>query len=976
MSECDNMLLNIRARGESGASMRSAYVHSLCIVISVILCLISESYGVSQNSTTSVNRRNLQLRKKPNNIASRNDSLVNSKPEQHVIKAKTEVKPINITGSRHTSSNSTFNKNATINLNIAESRRHLAISSPREDYIAEPEIESNDYAGDLPSAVSDYAGDIESGAASSTRSVGNNELASKNKGKKDKIVKEITRILSKGMSGATESVSVDTLEQLKQRHKQRKQAQDQRAKLYEELLLTAIQSRQGGKTQKSPQSSNPSKSNFNLDADLNNRLKSIDDQEITNDAKNVLQHLQSITSALMSEQQLVESNTIRGQPGASLEPEFLGDPNEGESLSEEQTKSEGEDSKSDKPKDDRPIMRRFKKIKQQFATRRKQLDNIKKLFNVDLALDPKDGSLMGRHAASATKKYTNFRVHEAGDLTLIDDGLSSRAGRGEQRKLRELMTYLRENPAILASVVAELAGVDNSAQSTQSMVNNRRSKPLTRAASYDNTDKLPNSIMMEQNNDYSTDSDLNHSTDSHATRNQQVLRDDPITHKTRSGYDDGTDHGDFRRDEQHMMSNSRQRDSDRSGNYAASERRRRESDERPGNGPTRQLAKTTSTEARLLESLRDRQLMNLARLESIMAEKNQAASNRSTTYTDSRTKSHGRPLTKNKSINGDRKSNQIDDVSEKRYNNNGSSQDKRTKPEQEEVLQHFMYVSPDSNTMPSLSLSRGANSRAPLLDAGSKPLKRFNNWRDVSMTEMSPSQRDDKTDTKPVHLWPSLMPYGAVSADSEAMAIASHTAIQPMSPIPVLSSRSGLAEGASNDIARDEVTNNTTGNENRDHHNMTATQSVAIPKQMTSTVNVTNKLSTSPIHIAGKHAEPVDLHNKSTMHTDRRRTDSHAVMAGTLNIPSREERSRAGTHWHEYGVTQRNTQDNVGPASDQPSDYFSAYKEELQAHKRRYSPLSARKHTSSSDVNSETNEYDDADRDGPDEQSGAIWARS
>lgn len=340
----------------------------------------------------------------------------------------------------------------------------------------------------------DYSDEIKNYANDELDSAGLDEEslfdgASSNMNEK-KVVRELTKILSKGMSGATDQVRVETLENLKRRQKERKALKDNRAKLFEEILTTAINSHpdklkkgKGGTLKakniglKSSASSSPSSSSS---GSVSGSISPYLDSDLGADAETVLQHLQSLSSG----------NYDGGYSSDALSPTPTmseGEPDDSSSNLSEPSNEPSSYEATERPKksqasassSDRPIVRQFKKIKNQISQRRKQLDQIKKLFNIELAL--KDGSLVGKQvaqqqnspsgskkkpkaasAATAAHAYSPMEpVDQSEDFSEDPEAFMGKRSRTpsapvRSEKARELLTYLRDNPEILASVMAEL----------------------------------------------------------------------------------------------------------------------------------------------------------------------------------------------------------------------------------------------------------------------------------------------------------------------------------------------------------------------------------------------------------------------------------------------------------------------------------------------------------------------------------------
>lgn len=423
-----------------------------------------------------------------------------------------------------------------------------------------------------------------------------------------KAVKELTKFLSKGMSGATDQMRLETLENWKRRQRERKAIKDARAKMFEDILVAAISSHPE-KIKKSKKSNKEYSTNLRTSSSSGSTIGLANnadvDPELANDAETVIQHLQGLASAIDVQSPSSYSND---QGVSSADEVAESTPNEG---SGDYNESEPEE----KPKKavashERPLVRQFKKIKNQISQRRKQLDQIKKLFNIDLAINPKDGTLVGKPSKTKKKHINNSN---GGYVEYSDDsGSSSRKKSNKENKMHELMGYLKNNPEILASVMAELT-VDADPSSKSSL-------PLS------GREEEPYQVPLDEENDSNTASLSNrrttlinlkhskHHSDSdslpweNGRRMNRRLYDSPVSET----FEPRLSNKKLKLKNLAMLNDMRNSD----------------------HGKT--SLRTKSAEALLLESLRERQLMNLARLDMVLAEKQQG-SNRSNVYSTSNT---------------------------------------------------------------------------------------------------------------------------------------------------------------------------------------------------------------------------------------------------------------------------------------------------------------------------------------------------
>jgi len=585
-----------------------------------------------------------------------------------------------------------------------------------------------------------------------------------------RVVKELTKILSKGMSGATDQVRLETLENLKRRQRERKIAKDTRAKLFEDILTAAISShpeKMKGKNKKGRRDRSAGSSISSGSSTLANNLDV--EPELAVDAETVIQHLQGL-STLTDGQAAPQFAGLGGdETGLNSESPINEDSQEG-SGSDELSSQEVDENSSKKAiaSNDRPIIRQFKKIKEQISQRRKQLDQIKKIFNVELAINPKDGTLIGK---SSSKKKNNPRGSgEIDDYTIIDEsrltGKKKTGGQSKSSKMRELSVYLKENPEILASVMAELTVGADPSRSTSS--------DLADDGIYDSN--LNQNAYSSSPSAFST----HRIKPSGASR---LLMNVPWDKPRRFLRPLSSINPDF--NDPVLFNNIRRGvGTQRSVNHGR--------DSVVGQDTIDDLMNTPGSraaEALLLRSLRERQLINLARLEMVLAEQQQA-SNRSQVFSRLNAPTTG---------NGENDQRQLRDGPGRSQT---SSRHQHGNQTDDETLHHFMVVNPNSSESPPspvtwnhshqqqwnsspYNLQLGEYQRlhymSPQLGLRSgqqqfqeKTLKRFRNWRDVSQSEASSSQLNDTNSSAPVTWVPYDLTTGSSTRATEAQNSTSH----------------------------------------------------------------------------------------------------------------------------------------------------------------------------------------------------------
>lgn len=554
-----------------------------------------------------------------------------------------------------------------------------------------------------------------------------------------KAVRELKKIISRGMSSAIDPMKLETLEDFRRRQKERRAVKDKRAKIFEDILTSAIethpdnepktkQRHQSKKTREEPQKS----------ASILGGIKSDMDPELMGDAELVLHHLQGLASTMDG-----HSPSWPGEQVESSQNEETGSQANADGVVQSPANSYNEEEQSNlsdknKPKKsvvgNRYITKGFKRLKQTISQRRKQLEQIKKMFNVELALNAKDGSLVGKSpssSSSSTKKSKTIDANDIdnGDYTVVDDSTLSNAapvtfessprsrrksGEKSPAKMRELRKYLMENPDILASVMAELTVDADPSASTR--------------------DTGDSDLDRKYNREVAGSS--HHGTSSSSKRSKHVTND--------------------------VDENESEPLPPRRWKYL------RDRHSRSDRGPS--FLRGKSAELTLIESLRDRQLLNLARLENILAEKHGIVPNRS--------QSSSNPIS-SQSINYDK-------IHPNNYDSRGVNRVRRHNQSEED--HHFLYVqnqgsyesqpgrifssetpvqTMNSNQMdtqngqPMISpdvatnsnrVSRQQQQPQPQLQQQTQPnpltLNRFKEWRDVSQTEVATSMqpRVDRVD--------------------------------------------------------------------------------------------------------------------------------------------------------------------------------------------------------------------------------------
>lgn len=584
-----------------------------------------------------------------------------------------------------------------------------------------------------------------------------------------RVLKELAKMLSKGMSGATDQINLNALENLRRRSKQRKQVKDNRAKLFEDLLTAAI-STHPERMKKVKESSDGLSNRDKLRENAKSTsalsgLKSVD-PELTSDAETVLRHLQSLSSAF------VDSDSSEGSSQAGEDMSSSNDLPEGSSISDDSGNNESssalgenEEKVSTTKKFDRPIVRGFKRIKNQFIQRRKQLDQIKKLFNIELALNPKDGSLMGRPSTSSKRKGAKEQSDH--DETSNSSEATSSKKRAPKNKMKELLKYLKENPEILNSVVAELneSNEHNNRASEHSPPSSSLAANVAGVNGFGNEeDSLANPYFNNPAgsvNNYIDPDDV--SIGSYTSQKSTLLNSlDRPSESMRSQFEDHLSSlGSRSRKVATRLADALNVDpSDRKRIRTRLSLPKVEFAQQQPPSLTPQSKK--SSESTLLESLRERQLMNLARIDLMLAEKHLGFNSSGSQLSKVTQRSSNANDMDQNSIRRDHMSHQSSQHSNQQpnWNQRGfkpiNTPSESNRPE-EEVAHHFMAVNSDSGYIEDQLSNPGSyrhetNQRySPTQEFddsreqnSSNSLKRFKEWRDVSMDETNQLQVNDK----------------------------------------------------------------------------------------------------------------------------------------------------------------------------------------------------------------------------------------
>lgn len=626
-----------------------------------------------------------------------------------------------------------------------------------------------------------------------------------------KVVKELTKILSRGMSGATDQIRLETLETLKRRQKERKIAKDTRAKAFEEILNTAINSHPDRVKKNSKSKNSGSGMKYSASSSAGNAGGSLSipglsdnpsvDSELSTDAETVLQHLQGLSSALDSQAPAFVANGGQTESEASDDSAQAHD-NSNSSSAYSDDSSDSSDSggaeeekqakKAPASSSDRPLVRQFKKIKNQISQRRKQLDQIKKLFNVELSINPKDGSLMGKPAGGKKKTNSAEEASSSDDVEFASSKRDKTASKNNY-KVRDLMNYLRENPDILASIMSELT-VDS-----------------------DQTNKASFALSSREEGPYQAPSSLSEAADSSIPNlsSRKTITTTPHQRHHTSVEISGPDAQYWLNERARHQSRASDSAADLSvpeANGLASKISTRRAISRMQPQSYSVGGNSKSAEALLLASLRERQLLNLARLDMVLAERaSQTSSNRSSTYSSVPQRLDRNDLS---SRNYQSVSTSYDDrLGRAQYNDANDGGRNFYQRSDEEVAHHFMMVNQPSNKTSSETTwgsYQPQQARSSLYTASAfdlnpvdlaqqqaraydgadtrsqqdyntyrqqqheQPLRRFRDWRDVGQSEAS-SWQSDKMPTQNA-TW---FPYDLTTGNSASMSTTNHYTRSP-----------------------------------------------------------------------------------------------------------------------------------------------------------------------------------------------------
>lgn len=646
------------------------------------------------------------------------------------------------------------------------------------------------------------------------------------------MTKELQKILSNGVSSALDPVKLETLEHWRERQRERKALKEKRSKLIEDILSTAIetnvdnvnnQSKHGVKNTNNKNQSQSSKQKPHVRrsrqksgskkpiASMAGAAASADlDSDMLGDTEVVLQHLQGLAQAIDNHSPNSDSSSFNGDSYDSDSPATSSSNNSHDSTDNNNADSGDEDTNNndagargkspinsaDESSSNGPIMRHFKKIKQSISQRRKQLDQIKKMFNIELALNSKDGSLVGKPTSSKTNsnKQTNSNGNhkhgsksvstssstqsiedpdESFSLVADADGNANLLNNNEfpssqaipeynrrrrkssspqsNAKMRDLKQYLVENPDILASIMAELTvnadPTDKTPAMTKTSSSSSSSLPYRISSSsfgglnvnnFDDSDT-------ESRSDQTSPPQLRHLNNNYFNNNNDYRSSGQKINTNRfvnnnNINNDIIDEDDFR-DHDRL---------DRSQAISANSRERARLSSRNSiniiSPPQKSSIKNPSfAETLLIESLRDRQLKNLARLESMLQspDRQQATSNRSHVHvapSSGNQHSHGEDdspasSTTYRSRRSDRSSMMANNVMI-------GSNKVRSLPSTSALQHHFLMVdNPESKSNPSnyetdsnhqIIQSNDAQRQNPQTNT----LNRFKDWRDVSHSEL------------------------------------------------------------------------------------------------------------------------------------------------------------------------------------------------------------------------------------------------
>lgn len=868
--------------------------------------------------------------------------------------------------------------------------------------------------------------------------------------REQRVVKELTKILSKGMSGATDQVRLDALENWKKKQKERKAIKDTRSKLFEDLLTAAINShpekakrKSGGKKQHNNKDDGGS---FKTSTGLLNNQEV--DPEMAVDAESILQQLQGVASVMEHQPQASDVSNGGELGGGETSSASNEDTSSEESTETSDDKPEKAAGGSKKATQDRPIVRQFKKIKAQISQRRKQLDQIKKIFNVELALNPKDGTLIGKPTSASSKKEhkkgESEHVQEFGDFTVIDDSTSSTSnsnmepssrrkkssgGSEKSSKMKNLKAYLRDNPEILASVMAELT--------TDTDPRYPASSSLLAPSNSDDTSSYLSSAQL--NNEYG-DFNMGGLSSRKSSSHVNLLRQ-------HDGFD-GLAWDKRRRSSRMAEAQNYDSPPPISRLLASSKGARTRNLLDIDSVPLAPITmKPKSAEAALLESLRERQLVNLARLEKALAE-SQEASNRSHVYstlnssisTSLQNIKNDADQTHNSyrrtNLNLDRQSINNESSSTHKHHSRHKNQSDQynsgisnnNQPD-EETLHHFMFMSqPNSggeipppsalqndrhtgNTYPSewrqmdrppakssydhqsqqYQSSMGSSGSRSNQQHEPPTLNRFKEWRDVSQTESGPSQRSDGPSSAPNVTW---LPYEsapgipATSYEGQPRLSASHNSyrqqLRQHHQKPYNETQYTYPAHYNQQIrvySDASVTRPGLGDYPSSYHNgyqMMPTNSMFMTRSSAATTNEFTTTIQPPL--ATYH----DLITTTTTDNDKQPVELRNSAIGRKSASRHKEkrdgeRNNGRSFEDEPDIEESSVANSTRPVT--PVDYFSAYKHEpvseSQRHQRHMNPhgLSFGGNSGSRSVKTRRDLTMEWSQTNPDEL-GAMWAKS
>lgn len=752
-------------------------------------------------------------------------------------------------------------------------------------------------------------------------------VASSNLSQK-KMIKDLTKIVSKGMSGATEQIKLETLENWKKRQHDRKTIKDNRAKLFEDLLTAAIESRKETTDRKSPRkhTKNHERSKSTTHSDSLGLSNYNVDPELSVDAETVLQHLQGLSHVIEGNSAIAESASVNEGNDAD------------ENDSSDQIGSENQKTRLNtaaSSSSERPFIRHFKKIKKQISERRKQLDHIKKLFNVDLMLNPKDGSLMGKSVNKEKRTKGILNGQDIGEYTEADDeeSASEHRHKSQPAKMKELMEYLKENPDILVSVVSELSG----------------DTPKSTAALHPVDETAPS---ISEPSDHRSN---------FFERKQYRYREEYPVNDLHNNYRQHIDHT------EDLNNNTAFR------NLPFIARRSKSSEVAPNDYSYRNyLEPADSAESLLLQTLRERQLRNLARLDMVMARRQQA-SDRSPVYRPLNSNDDDKQLREKPHL----KSNSDNEASKHRTSSNSRQSD-------EEVLHHFMVM--DNQTMDNSFHKHDYEVQSPLRSTGShrpfnyesqyrglnnlslvsgdsntdkhnennqsrgsrnSALVRFKEWTDVSQSEASSSSRSDRTNYNPNTSW---SPYDLNTGGT------SNAVSETRNPLTPLNARKSKPEHV-NEIAPKTLTDMSTTVAGENELLKSNADRGAIAHQFK---NPANQLIKDNAQALDELSKPYIYSTKTTSQFSTPQEREPDIYKYDVRGPEQGDEMSLKGDFRKRKHEQEGSRFNSGP----PVDYFSAYKNTEDPKRIDRNAIKGR-------VDERPNEFEDEKED----LIGALWAK-